>query len=59
MSVGSDQQSEEHEMIEVFGINTDALTAELEYRRTTRARTISRRPLPRTSWWRRSEVRGH
>ena len=34
-------------MIEIFGLNTDALNAEIEYRRTTRARSASRRPLPR------------
>lgn len=41
-------------MIEIYGLNTDALHAEIDYRRSTRARTESRRPLPRTTWWRRS-----
>ena len=45
-------------MIEMFGLNTDALTAEVDYRRSTLARGHSRRPLPRTTWWRRSIAGG-
>ena len=45
-------------MIEVFGLNTDALHAEVEYRRNYRGRSIARRPLPRSPWWRRSAESG-
>lgn len=45
-------------MIEMFGLNTDALNAEVEYRRSTLVRGHARRPLPRTAWWRRTVASG-
>lgn len=45
-------------MIEIFGLNTDALHAEVEYRRSNRVRAGSRRPLPRQPWWRRDTASG-
>ena len=41
-------------MIEIYGLNTDALHAEVNYRRSQRAHAQSRRPLPRTNWFRRN-----
>ena len=42
-------------MIEIYGMNTTALAAELEYRRQTLARNAGR-VQTRRSWWRRSWV---
>ena len=42
-------------MIEIYGLNTAALTAELEHRRQVLARSAGRIQ-PRRSWWRRSWV---
>lgn len=45
-------------MIEIYGLNKDALTAEVEYRRSNLTRGHARRQLPRNAWWRRSIASG-
>jgi len=45
-------------MMESVGLNTEALSAEMEYRRNNHGRSFSRRPLPRNRWWRRNAESG-
>jgi hypothetical protein len=47
---------EEQVMTEIYGLNTYAFQAEMEYRRRKWDGSLNRRSQPRQAWWRRDSA---